>query len=385
MKYAFSVVVKKDHEQTLANRLLIKEFKMSLVIAQAHQQRLQIVGIQAFISELLQAILRQKDDQQEDLISQRFLDTLLDNYLDGDFHRKDPALDLSRHDVLLKAEVVFQSKRELRCFAAFLPPLLRMTILAEIAIGTLVNVGTFQLSENFLPINRSSKQALAVTQTVLSALFSLFLAFSAPGMALMSDFGAVVDDSIKKLFDRCRGRAPALREAAALEALPLALSVKIKSCQSLFCLLALNNFVTHVLQDYQQMVSLKDMILMANAEALIPAWGTIIASWLVFGLNQLNDPVQLLSLVMMGFALIRGYFSLGQMGEQGCRYVESDTSQWCAVESDSAALAIDVEPGSPVEAIAQGMGQFSSSSAIGRDSLRDALLLGRDYGLAEGD
>lgn len=385
MKYAFSVVVKKDREEALADRLIIKEFKLCVAIAPSHQQRLRVMGVQPFVNELLQAILRQKEDNHEDLISERFLDTLLDTYLESHLHHKDALLDLSKHDFLLKSEVLFQSKREWRCFAALLPPLLRVTVVAEIAIGTLIDVGTFQLSENFLPINPLSKQVLAVSQTLLSALFSLFLAFSEPGMAFMSDFGAVVDDYIKKIFDRCRGRAAVVQRAAVLEALPWQLSAKITSCQSLFCVLAMNSFVTHVLQDYQQMVSLKDAIVTTNDNAFVPPWGTIVASWVKFGLNQLNDPIQLLSLVMLGFAWIRGYFSLEWMGGQGVRYMDGDTAQWLAVDSVPTSLVVEVEPGSPSAAITHGMGPFSSGDGARHESMSDRLLPKRGHGLLESD
>jgi hypothetical protein len=226
---------------------------------------------------------------------------------------------------------------------------------------------------------------LAVSQTLLSALFNLFLAFSEPGMAFMGDFGTVVDGYMKKIVDRCRGCGPVVPRVAPVEVLPWRLSAKIKLCQSVFCLLAMNSFVTHVLQDYQQMVSLKDAILTTNDHALIPPWGTIIASWVVFGLNQLNDPIQLLSLVMLGFAWIRGYFSLGRGDEQSFRYVESDTAQWLGLDSDPASVVMEVGSSSPSGAIAHGVGQFSSNNDGPRESLLDSLLPKQGCGLLRSD
>ena len=379
MKYAFSVVVKKDEAAAVPDSIIVKEFKLRLKVTHAHRQRIAAIGVEAFLTELLLAILQKKDDNREDLVSQRFLDTLLEEFLDTSFHHSDNVPGgISRHDLCLKPEVMFQSKRQLRCFAALLPPLLRFTIVAEIAVGTLVDVGTYQLSESFLPINTLSKQILAVTQTVLSALFNLFLVFSQPGMAFLRDFGAMVDGYLKKIVDKCRGRAAPDHLPVVVQRLPPLVSVKIALCEVFFCLLALNNFVTHVLDDYQQMVALKDTIIVNNEDAVVPALGTAIASWIGFGLNQLNDPIQLLCYMMMGFAFIRGYFSLGQVNQQGVQYIDSDTSQWLSADEESQ-LTVAVNPPVPVEAIEHGLGQFSPTSVTEDGRLRHALLAGPSY------
>lgn len=379
MKYTFSVIVKKDDATAVADSLIVKEFKLRLVVTQVHRQRIEAIGIEAFITELLLAILKKKDDNNEDLVSQRFLDTLLEEFLDTSFHHpEDVPGGVSRHDICLKPEVMFDSKSELRCFAAFLPSLLRFTIVAEIAVGTLVDVGTYQLSESFLPISILNKQILAVTQTVLSALFNLFLVFSQPGMAFLRDFGAMVDGYLKKIVDKCRGRAAPDHLPVVVQRLPPLVSAKIALSQVFCCLLALNNFVTHVLDDYQQMVALKDTIIVNNEDAVVPALGTTIASWIGFGLNQLNDPIQLLCYVMMGFAFIRGYFSLGQVNRQGVQYIESDTGRWLSADEGSQ-LTVAVNPSVPVEAIEHGLAQFSPASITEGDRLRDTLLAKSSY------
>lgn len=325
MKYTYSIIIKRNSPTAIGEFILIPELNMRLRISQEDMNRIQDSGYQSLLQDTIRAMLEKKEARDEEIPPPRLLDNILGNYFE-----KDDTPELDAHDISMKLVVEFTPKRKCSCCERILPPLTKLTMLAEIAAGTVLTIGTLQMTEGFIPMSKTTGQAVAITQAVLSAIFMLWLSLSGPGMAFMKDTGATIDSTLiqfrRKL--NCKKQKPTEEKPIAVRknCAPQCNNFKLRFCQAAFVFLSLNSLWTDVTSDYQRMASLNTQMTASN-ESLLPAWLITAASWTMFGFNQLNDPVQMFSLLVIGLALINAYFQSKKPKEKPV-YLESTTAEW---------------------------------------------------------
>lgn len=295
MRYSFPVVIRKSGAAVL-DSIEVPHLKLIIPI-QSSLTKINQVGLATFIKRVILASIADKIKHDEEVEMPALVDNVLMDVL-----KSDPVGKLGIHDLKLNIDIEYKTNG---VFANLLPPLTRLTILAEITAGTILTIGTLQLTEGtILPISPEDYKIISIVQSVLSSILSLWIGLSSAGMAFVGDFGATIDAYLYKLCYRPnRSSLPMPVTHPSEEKWFDCENFGKNAIKSIFFILVINNLLTDAIQDYLQLKLLKDKV-SNSATSVFPTWVNSTAAWVEFGFNQLNDPITILSLLIMGFKMI---------------------------------------------------------------------------------
>lgn len=301
MKYIFSVIIQKKTASSPGDALIIPALKVRQPLSKDDRTDIETKGLKPFLKEAILAILHYKEQNNESIKTPGLADEVLEKILKGNH-----ATRLGMHDIELVINVDFVKKR-CHFFSTILPPLTRLTVLAEVSAGTLLSIGTLQLTEgSIFPVSKDLNQDILIAQSILSGVLGLWLGLSSAGMAFIGDIGETIDDT---LFSGCQKtpteRIEHVEEKKEEAQLPV---WKIGTLKTIFLILVTNNLWTSAVQDYLQLTGLSERI-STTTDSIIPAWLNTLAAYVAFGFNQLNDPIQIISLLILGFKMIDHWYA----------------------------------------------------------------------------
>lgn len=296
------VIIKKADADSRGDMLVNRDLSIEYPITPDDHILIGNEGLRNFIKNKIREIIDERIEKNQTIDRNSSLDQVLE-VMTG---QKNAATKLDKHDLeeILEFSVNRNTKR-CNIFSRVLPPLTRATIVFEIVFGTIQRIGALQLSAGILPISRDANNKLAIVQSVISAIFILILMLGGPSQTFMRDFGAAMDDFFHHWI---YGKHVNSDSQSTTAETVLSTKIKIRLAQTLLVVFLINNLFTEVMSDYQSMISLNQRVNAQN-DAIIPSWAVFICSMIEFSLNQLNDPIELISLTYIGTKIIDAYFS----------------------------------------------------------------------------
>lgn len=202
------------------------------------------------------------------------------------------------HDEWRTVTGAYQDKRQNQCCSQYLPPIIKLSFLIEIAAGTIMSIGSLQMTEgSLIPMDPTAGKITSVVQSILSTLLMLPLVFAGPGAAYMGQFGASFDNFFKMLSCRKKKKVQQPENKCCTT-----VNAKKALAKVAFGVLLLNYLWTDANYDYLSFKSL--MAVIANPDSIFPSWLNTACAWISFSANQANDPAFVLSFGAMYFKLI---------------------------------------------------------------------------------
>ncbi|MDR3491686.1 MAG: hypothetical protein P4M12_06535 [Gammaproteobacteria bacterium] len=297
MKFTFPVIIKKKQADSLGETIIIPQLATDIVLTPQHHESIKQHGMQFFLIQEIINFLREKENHKEEIHQPDMIDKVLEAYMKPNKHHN-----LGPHDINLVIHVDYDSiLKQYHFFKRTLPILSKTTLFLEIAFATISQIGALELSEGVIPMSHDAHEVMSFTQAILSALFICFLVFLGPGQAFMEDFGKLLDDVFT---NPCKTKK---HDEEADTQLSFKTKSAIRVIKSLLSLFVFNFLWTSAIQDYQNALSLSTRIA-AQDNSVLPPKLVFICAWSQFGLNQFNDPLNILSTVLIGFRIIDTYF-----------------------------------------------------------------------------
>lgn len=347
---SLDVIVKKDHADSVANQIVIPQIGLYYAITPAGQELIQQIGERKFLRDEISRLINQriKDDENFEMS-----ESSIKQVMTAFFGKNNLSSQLGIHDSETSVTITYkpQNKRS-HFFERSLQPLTRATLFFEIVFSLIQNIGSLQLFGGVLPVSREANDDIAITQAVLDALFLLLITYVGPGQTFMNDLGAIID----KFLHQCCQRKNAAQEdeekseASEDELLP-ATRYKIKFTKGIITVFLINSLYTQVIRDYKTAVSLADNIA-AMPDSMIPPWLVMLSAYLMYGLNQLNDPVNFISTVFMFFTLIDMYFKHQQTAQTQIQELHDEREQKADEEQGNVVALIPIKP-TPLRALSR--------------------------------
>lgn len=246
-----------------------------------------------FLQKLALGILKKKDEKEEDLPSDRMMDSVLQEvYREKNLANQD-------YDLSFEIDVEYQSPRQCRCCSRILPPLLKVMLPIEIAAGTVLAIASLEWTEE-------TNRAIVISQVAASSIYILCTIFIGPGMAFMKDFGTTIDTTLQSAWRKitCRKKASEEKELQLLTP-TTRFPTSLKCALGAVTILGLNNMWVGMSQDYQQFLLMSEK---AKQDTPFSPLVFTICVWVSFVLNQPNDVLQTLSSLMFLTAVLTRLF-----------------------------------------------------------------------------
>lgn len=224
-------------------------------------------------------------------------------------------------------ETVFvpqQNHNNCRFFATIVPPLAKSTIGLEIALSTVLSIGSLELFNNPLfPPDKiiftnsttgnqtitfqpnTSGRVFNTTQAILSSLLALMMIFSGPGARSFGALGYLLDEKCYALYKKLCGKKQTKKSKEKPKPYD-STDIKIATANIALMLCILNNLITDILSDYAQIYAFSDM-LVESKKSMFPDWFIRLCALIQFILNQLNDPLMIFSFATYGSFIIKYY------------------------------------------------------------------------------
>ena len=297
MKFTYTVLLKKLNWQARVNAIQVPQLGIDTNLAEGspEDQRIELIGINLFLVEMLLDELAERAANNESLTSLRE---------EKSGSSKALALPKNPHDVEMKVEVDYKAPKQGRFFATYLPPMTKITVLTQMVAQTILDIGALQLTQNgLIPMGQSAQEGTAITEAILENLFMLGILYYGPAMEYLLNFSEFLDVSatkIKPYFTREE------KESGPVKHPKTRMNYVATGIKSSVVLLVLNEFWSQACFAFQEISLLKDKIA-ASPNIQLPESILTPAAWIVLSLSLLNNPVIVFSFMMFIFHKLDAY------------------------------------------------------------------------------
>jgi len=369
-----AVVVKKDNAKSLGEEIAIPQLKLRYSLTPAAHQMIEQIGLMHFLKKEIRHLINKKIKKDDNF---EMSESSIKQVMQAFFGNKNLDNQLGIHDLEINVDIIYrpQNKRS-HLFERTLQPVTRATMFFEVIFGLIQNIGALQLFGGILPVSREANNDIAITQATLNALFMLLITYVGPGQTFMSDLGAIIDKFLHQCCQRKKDKSEHEEgvEEVKDELLP-ATRYKIKLTKGVVTVFLINSLYTQVIGDYKTAMSLADNIT-DMADSMVPAWLVMLSAYLMYGLNQLNDPVNFISTVFMGFTLIDMYFRYKQNNPSPAaveEILDEESDDEVDEEKEKVELLIPIKP-TPLQVLGKFSPKQTSVSNLGEHLLSEESL-----------
>lgn len=298
----YRVIIRRSHATSIGEALSIPLLKSHRELSEDDKLLIEDIGLMAFAKIQIDKINLQKLEDDEDIELSSKVEEVVKVFLE-----KEKKFDYEKHDLPMDVLVDINYRTKVCSVCEFIiPPTIRATYFFELAFGIVVSTGSLQLMPTILPVSRDTNNSITIAQTALSTLFGLVMIYVNPTQAFTADLGSKIDNFFIHLFKKKKAVGLATNP---LDKLTRTLIVTMTASKIFLVTMLLNNLYTTVIQDYVTTISLNDRINM-QTDSIYPDWVVYLCSMIEFCLNQVNDPIDLITNVLIGFTLIDLYFRM---------------------------------------------------------------------------